>query len=150
MLKTFFNKNKDGIMTRILLQEIFFVPILNRRCHLFDIIMEVNWKTKSSRTEFFFKNVVLKNFAKFTGKHLCQSLRPATLLKKRLWYRCFPVSFTKFLRTPFFTEHLCWLLLKNSMLPKHKVWNGESRPQWNNRSSCSLCLKITIFNLLYL
>ena len=41
---------------------------------------------------------VLRNFTKFTGKHLCQSLffnkvaglRPATLLKKRLWHRCFP------------------------------------------------------------
>ena len=38
-------------------------------------------------------------------------LMPATLLKKRLWHRCFPVNFTKFLRTPFFTEHLQWLLL---------------------------------------
>ena len=28
-------------------------------------------------------------------------LRSATLLKKRLWHRCFPVSFAKFLRTPF-------------------------------------------------
>ena len=28
-------------------------------------------------------------------------LRPATLLKKRLWYRLFPVNFVKFLRTPF-------------------------------------------------
>ena len=27
------------------------------------------------------------------------SLSPATLLKKRLWYRCFPVNFAKFLRT---------------------------------------------------
>ena len=27
--------------------------------------------------------------------------RPATLLKKRLWHRCFPVNFVKFLRTPF-------------------------------------------------
>ena len=27
---------------------------------------------------------------------------PATLLKKGLWHRCFPVNFTKFLRTPFF------------------------------------------------
>ena len=27
--------------------------------------------------------------------------RPATLLKKRLWHRCFPVNFEKFLRTPF-------------------------------------------------
>ena len=47
----------------------------------------------------------LRKFAKFTG------LRPATLLKKRLWHRCFPVNFVKFLRTPFFIEHLEWLLL---------------------------------------
>ena len=48
-------------------------------------------------------------FTKFTEKHLCQSLffnkvlglRPATLLKKRLWHMCFPVNFVKFLRTPF-------------------------------------------------
>ena len=43
------------------------------------------------------------------GKYLCQSLffdkvaglRPATLLKKNLWRRWFPVNFTKFLRPPF-------------------------------------------------
>ena len=28
-------------------------------------------------------------------------LRSATLLKKRLWHRLFPVNFAKFLRTPF-------------------------------------------------
>ena len=28
-------------------------------------------------------------------------LRPATLLKKRLWHRCFPVNLAKLLRTPF-------------------------------------------------
>ena len=52
---------------------------------------------------------VIRNFAKFTGKHLCQSpffdknagFRLATLLKKRLWYRCFPVNFANFLRAPF-------------------------------------------------
>ena len=31
--------------------------------------------------------------------------------KKRLWHRCFPVNFAKFPGTPFFTEHLWWLLL---------------------------------------
>ena len=59
-----------------------------------------------------------KNFAKFTGKHLCQGLffikvsplRPAALLKNRLWYRCFPVNFAKFLGT-LFIEHFRWLLL---------------------------------------
>ena len=56
------------------------------------------------------KKCVLKNFAKFTGKHLCQSLlfnkvvglRPATLLKKRLRHKCFPVNFAKFLSTRFY------------------------------------------------
>ena len=38
-------------------------------------------------------------------------LRPATLFKKRLWHSCFPVNFAKFLRTPFLTGHLRWLLL---------------------------------------
>ena len=51
----------------------------------------------------------------FTGKQLCQSpffnkvagLRPATLLKKETLAKVyFPVNFAKFLRTPFFTEHL--------------------------------------------
>ena len=39
------------------------------------------------------------------------SLRPATLLKKRIRHRCFPVDCATFLRTPFFIEHLWWLLL---------------------------------------
>ena len=36
----------------------------------------------------------------------------ATLLKKRLWHRCFTVNFAKFLRASFLKEHLWWLLLK--------------------------------------
>ena len=55
---------------------------------------------------------VLRNFAKFTGKHLCQ--RPATLLKKRPWHRCFLVNFVKFVRTPFSQNTSGWLLLKVS------------------------------------
>ena len=31
-------------------------------------------------------------------------LRPATLLKKRLWHRCSPLNFAKFLRTPFIID----------------------------------------------
>ena len=30
-----------------------------------------------------------------------RSVRPTTLLKKKLWYRCFPMNFAKSLRTPF-------------------------------------------------
>ena len=55
------------------------------------------------------KKGVLRKFTKSTGKHLYHSLffnkvaglRPAILLKKRLWYRCFPVNFMNFLGTPF-------------------------------------------------
>ena len=62
----------------------------------------------SSRPYVFCKKGVLKNFIKFTGKHLRQSLffkkvagRSTTLLKNRLWHRCFSVNFVKFLRTSF-------------------------------------------------
>ena len=53
---------------------------------------------------------VLRNFSKLTGKHLCL-LQPATLLKKRLWHRCFPVNFAKFLGTPFLQNTFGRLLL---------------------------------------
>ena len=66
------------------------------------------------------KKGVLRNFAKFKGKHLCRSLffnkvaglRPATLLKKRLWHRFFAVNFKKFLRTPFLQKTSRRLLLQ--------------------------------------
>ena len=62
----------------------------------------------SSRPEVFCKTGVLKNFLKCTRKDLCQSLffnkvadlRAATLLKRGLWNRCFPLNFKIFLRTP--------------------------------------------------
>ena len=69
------------------------------------------------------KKGVLKNFKKFTGKHLCQRLffnkvagfRPATLLKKRLWHRYFPVNFSKSLKTPFLQNSSERLLLKGQL-----------------------------------
>ena len=77
-------------------------------------------KHRSNRPEVFCTKGVVRNFTKFTGKHMYKSLflnkvaglRPATLLKKRLWYRCLPANFVKFLRTLFFIKHLWWLLLK--------------------------------------
>ena len=52
-----------------------------------------------------------KNLAKFTGKHLWQSLFFNKVAGQRLWYTCFPVNFAKFPRTHFVTEHLRSLLL---------------------------------------
>ena len=57
---------------------------------------------RSSRPEVFCKNGVFRNFAKFTGKHLCQSF---------FFNKVAGLKPAKFLRTPFLKEHLRWLLL---------------------------------------
>ena len=70
---------------------------------------KMNFLYRSSHQRCSLKKVFIKNFTKFTGKHLCWSLflnkvsglRTATLLKMRLQQRCFPVNFVKFLRTSF-------------------------------------------------
>ena len=64
--------------------------------YLLSISTENPAKFRSSHRRCPVRKGVLRNFAKFTRKHLCQSL----FLKKRLWHRCFPVNFAKLLRTP--------------------------------------------------
>ena len=80
-----------------------------------------HYMCRSSCQDVFCKKSVLKNFTKFTGKHLCQSLffnkvaglRPETcnFIEKIIWHKIFPENFAKFPRTPFLTQHLWWLLL---------------------------------------
>ena len=65
--------------------------------------------------EVFYKKDDLKNFAKFTGKHLCRlakpqasdhattGLRPATLLKKRL-AQIFSCDFCEIFKNTFFNR----------------------------------------------
>ena len=94
---------------------------------------------RSSQRSRFLKLGVIRNFAKFTGKHLCQCLflnkvagkRPATLLKKRFWYRCFLVNFANFLRTPFLTEHVWW--------PMYLIYfSGDKKPSKEIIFSCDV------------
>ena len=92
---------------------------------------EIHWRQmycklvgfRSSHQRWSVKKGALKNFSKFAEKHLYWSpffnkvagLTPATLLKKTLWHKCFPVKFGKFLGTIFFqntSERLLhWFLL---------------------------------------
>ena len=74
---------------------------LSSLCHLHHIMESIisPWShlhplCRSSRSQMFFIIGLPKYFPNFTGKH-----------------RCFLVKFAKFLRTPFFTEHLRRLLL---------------------------------------
>ena len=94
----------------------------------------VHCNHRSSRPDVFCKKCVLRNFAKLTRKHLCQSLffdkvaglRPATLLKKRAWRRCFPVNFAKFLRTPFLQNTSGRLLILIDKTYSHSCF-GETK-----------------------
>ena len=67
---------------------------------------------------------VLENFAKFTG-------RPVTLLKGRIWHRCFPVNFAKFLRIPFLQtpldECFCTSITISSATHERKVLQGAGK-----------------------
>ena len=87
----------------------------NTNTNSFDTFIRCQFKKPFFRSNclgVFCKKGVLRDFGKFTGKYLCQSLffekvaglGPATLLKKRHWYMCFPVNFAKCLRTPFLKD----------------------------------------------
>ena len=99
------------VKTKSFLLKKYHSPWSCHRGHNIPELFDVSTFFGSSRREVFCEKSVPRNFSKFTGKHLCQSLRPAILLKKRLWQRCFPVNFSKILRISFLTEQLQWLLL---------------------------------------
>ena len=95
-----------------LAQFLNFIIILNI-CTLKDIILKGCWLYgyyRNSHLELFRQKGAFKNFAKFTGEQLCQSLflinllalRVTLLKKKGLWHRCFSVNFEEhlFYRTP--------------------------------------------------
>ena len=67
------------------------------------------------------KKDVLRIFTKFTRNNLYR----VSLLKKILWHRCFLVNFVNFLRTPFYIEHLWWLLLFLLYVFKAFIFNFE-------------------------
>ena len=74
---------------------------------------------------FFFLSLCRRTLCQFyqrfwinPGKHSFFFNKDATLLKKRIWYRCFPVNFAKFLRTPFLQNIFGRLLLKDKLASK--------------------------------
>ena len=66
-------------------------------------------KLRNLKLEVLYKKGVLKNFARFSGEHLCRSLflskvgelRPATLLTKRVRLMYFSVNFAVFYKSTF-------------------------------------------------
>ena len=95
---------------------------------------------RSSHQRCSMKKGVLRNFAKFTEKHLCQSLFFNKVAGLRFRYRCFPMNFAKFLRTPFLQNATGRLLL---LLVQKKIRYG--RVTLNEVLSYSLMLHKCFF-----
>ena len=84
---------------------------------------------RSSPSHMFFKIGVLKNFANFTGKHLCWSLFLIELQVWRPYWKQTPTlvfsgEICETLKNIYFTEHLRWLLLWCFLLTQHglQIW----------------------------
>ena len=71
-------------------------------------------KVRSSQRRCSAKKCLLKNFAKF---------------KKRLWHRCFPVNFAKFLRIPFWQNTFGRQLYVKSLIFSLHI-NPPQPPHW--------------------
>ena len=65
-----------------------------RKCYVKKVFSKISWNWQEKTC---------------VGVFIFAGLRPATLFKKR--YGCFPVNFSKFLKTYFFIELFRWLLL---------------------------------------
>ena len=78
------------------------------------------------------KKGILRNFSKFTGKHLCQSLffnkvAACHFIKKETLAQVFSCEFWEISKNIFFTEHVClddcfFILNKNSVRLWAKEW----------------------------
>ena len=103
----------------------------SKHCWQYPILVTLHEKARSSRPEVFCKKGVFENFAN---------------------QRCFPVNFAKFSRTPFFIEHLRWLLLKAKSRSSCLEVFCKKRCFWKFRKpkvfSCEFCniFKNTFFH----
>ena len=89
-------------------------------------------------------NVKCEIWACSKHKQLCRGadLRSATLIKKRLWYRCFPVNFVNFLRTPFLHNTCGGCFWKHNVTMKTTAKFAS-----NSSASIKLSKHLSVFSL---
>ena len=90
---------------------------------------------RSSHQKFSVKTDVLKNFANFTGKHMCQSLfivslKACNFIKKKLQHKCFPIIIANLLRAPILKNICKQLLLCILWIFKILPWTVHFSAWW--------------------
>ena len=91
-----------------------------------------NKTARSSRPEVFCKKGVLRNFAKFTGKHLCQSLfliEACNFIKKETLAQAFVCEFCEFSKDTFFYRTPPVAASQQLLLSVPR--NSVSKTSWN-------------------
>ena len=102
---------------------------------------QIEKQNRSSRLDVFCRIGVFRNFAKFTGKHLCQSL----FFNEETQAKLFSCEFCEISKNAFFIEHLQWLVL-SEVHNVERIIRGTSQnffqPYWTSRvyrSSHKMC-----------
>ena len=128
---------------------------------------------EGSLTGVFCKKGVLKNFAKFTGKHLCQNLfsnkftglKACNFIKKETLAQVFPCEFCEIYKNTCVTEHLrwrifcrifreeCFWLLRKNFIYKKLLPYRFLKVELSPSKSCFICFNEsslkTVKNILF-
>ena len=101
--------------------------------HMIKFCQVLKFKLQKQSSSVFYKKGALRNFAKFTGKHLCWNiflnkipdLRPVTLLIK-IPTQVFFYKFYEIFKKTFFTKHLGATASKNLLWPPAQYYLPHS------------------------
>ena len=117
-------------------------------------------KIQNSHRRCSVRNGVLRNFAKFTGKHLCQSLYfnkvACNFIKIETLAQVFSCEFCDIFKNAFFTEHLQANASKNKTFEESSKSRGvfttrvsiyDGAFQWIYLTACYFCSKSSIIDV---
>ena len=95
---------------------------------LFSKSSKTNVKFRTSHWRCFVRKGVLRNFAKFTGKHLCQA-SVYNFTKKETLAQVFSCKFCEIYKNTFCTEHL-WATASESWIYAKRKCEPNDLPSW--------------------
>ena len=101
---------------------------------------------RNSRLEVFHKKGALRNFAKFTRKHLWQSQKACNFIIKETLAQAFSCEFCEISKNTFFTEHLWWLILHVQIMFLRRLEMKDNYPLVLRWKIITHCTKNEVFH----